>query len=433
MSEITTIAHRCHHCRAPLELKKEREGVVRCLYCGADHRLSNSKADEERRLHQERNLGGFVAPYVWAPLIGFFAFVAYRDFLWSIYQGYPAMIVGVLFLLVGTMSFRMPAVLGLAIVGLAGVLKPFVRPIANGSYSGWASPTSETAFYYLVPGVVSLIVAYLFFASLKVRELKPALKALLPRITVVAVFVAGAYGAFSYIGASLAGIIADQKDTIASYERLAREACTGKLLQELDTVIEKMPRRVDSDRFKKNTITIACGELSEWEREEGDPLLIDELSELRDQIWDSPVGHTGMRETTKDILRSRTNAQYLYVILSGSKKHTGMIISIRSKSIIRGAQVGFDFSGTYSCRAVVRVPYCSPIGRESGHLCYLISRIQRSRSESLRTTRTDTWSPKRCCGVSPNSSKEPSLLGLRRVGERFKYTLTSIGGSSKRM
>ncbi len=47
--------------------------------------------------------------------------MAFRDFLWSPYDGRPAMMVGVLLLVLGLLSFRMPAAVGLAIVGLAGV------------------------------------------------------------------------------------------------------------------------------------------------------------------------------------------------------------------------------------------------------------------------------------------------------------------------
>ncbi|MCP4443794.1 MAG: hypothetical protein GY811_00425 [Myxococcales bacterium] len=206
--DTRTKSYQCSTCGAPLALERARDEILRCRYCGSDHRVVCTKTEAQAELKAERRVGAIVAPYIVGPLLGCAGFYAFRDFLWSSYEGTLAMIVGLLFLVIGFMSFRIPAALGLVLMGIAGILKPFVRPIPTSwdNQLQYHSPTSETAFHHLVPGLIATAIGLAFFSSLKVRELGPASRALIPRLSMVLATAVGIVGDHFYLGETAAAL-----------------------------------------------------------------------------------------------------------------------------------------------------------------------------------------------------------------------------------
>ncbi len=94
---------------------------------------------------------------------------------------------------------------------------------------GNLSPMSESAFYYLIPGGVAAIVAFLFFLSMRIRELKPALLALVPRVTVALVGVGGVFSAYYFIGDSIVDVAKVHSRQVATFDALSRKACMGEI------------------------------------------------------------------------------------------------------------------------------------------------------------------------------------------------------------
>lgn len=326
--------HRCCQCYAPLPIERATQHVLRCNFCGTDHVVSSAKVNEERQLHQEQRLGGLVAPYLIAPFIGFFGYLAYRDFLFAPYEGRPAMLVAIAFVVLGLMGFRMAAALGLVLVGLAGVLKPFVRGIPDWD-AGYMSPTSETAFYYLVPGALAAFVAFLFFASLRVRELRPALLALIPRYTVAAVGLCGAVGAHFIVGESIVEVTRQYRSEMHSFEALARSACGGELEEDLDAELSPPWDGSSQAGNKTNSFFVSCGGLNGETSTTRDPLLIDQFALLqRTMAGRNSSMYRGATDADRQRYASMFAADYLVVVDSASD-HIGYLISIKNGKVVR--------------------------------------------------------------------------------------------------
>ncbi len=275
--------YQCSTCGAPLALENARDEILRCRYCGSDHRVICAKAEAEAEVRAERRVGALAAPYVLGPLLGFAGFFAARDFLWASYEGKPAMFVAVIFLIIGLMSFRIPAALGLMLVGLAGILKPFLRPIASswGDEVHYLSPTSETAFYYLVPGVIAAVVGFLFFSSLKVRELGPASRALRPRLSMVVATAAGVAGAYFFLGDTAVALAKRHQSLVDDLTEVARAACTDTIEAVLETPLDPPPKY--SPGRSGNVLMVSCERLAAPSDSKRDSLYLDELSWFRTQ------------------------------------------------------------------------------------------------------------------------------------------------------
>ncbi len=278
---------RCTTCGAPLEVG-DAAGPVRCAYCGTGHRLVDRTADTAGRLQKDRRLGAVFGPYLFMPALGFAAALAAHDLWWSSYDGYPSVALGVMGLIATFAGFRMSGALVLALTGLATAIKPWVRPIPG--YDGhWFSPTSETGFYYLVPGVIAVAVALLVLASLRIREVGPALRALRPRISVAVALLVGAAGGWFFVHPTNAELVEPHRAAIHSLQQLAREACVAPLGAASDPVALAPPPRYQ--RYADGNAMIAsCAAFDDPYGVNRDPLYLDDrANELFSLIGDRHV------------------------------------------------------------------------------------------------------------------------------------------------
>lgn len=361
MSDISAKAHRCCQCHAVLDLTREHSGILPCLYCGSEHKISNAKADEEARYEREKRVGAVITPYIFAAAIGFVGFLAYRDFRWAPYEGRPSMLVAVFLLILGLMSFRMAATVGLAIVGIAGILKPFVIPISSGSIHPM-SPTSETAFYYLIPGVLALLVAFAFFSSLRVREVKPALMALLPRVTVALLGVASVVGAYYWIGESVVEVVGAHKPALERFEALSQRACLGQLPAALDGKSQPNLQLSKNADTPKNTFFVACGRVPGITGDNRDPLLLDEITFFRNVVSGN---YRFLYRSAQDFHRVQyadlAASKYLVVVKSEASKHRAFLVEVSSGEVLGTTEiVGNGSDGDRQLRSTLRTRFPPP-------------------------------------------------------------------------
>lgn len=264
---------RCTTCGAPLEVGNAGR-QVRCTYCGTGHRVVDRAADAARSVEKDRRLGAIFGPYLFMPALGFTAVLAAHDLWWSTYQGYPSVALEVMGLVATFAGFRMSGSLILGLTGLATAIKPWVRPIP--SYDGhWFSPTSETGFYYLVPGVIAVALALLVLASLRIRQVGPALRALRPRISVAVALLAGAVGGWFFVHPTNAELVEPHGDEIHRLEQLTREACVAPLGAASEAAALTPPPRYQ--RYTDGNAMIAsCAALDDPYRVGSDPLYLDD-------------------------------------------------------------------------------------------------------------------------------------------------------------
>ncbi|MBL4633778.1 MAG: hypothetical protein JKY56_07890 [Kofleriaceae bacterium] len=94
---------------------------------------------------------------------------------------------------------------------------------------------SESAFYYLIPGGIAAVVAFMFFSSMRIRELKPAFLALVPRVTVALVGVGGVAWSYYFVGDSIVDVAKVHSRQIENFDVLSRNACTAEIEAEVES------------------------------------------------------------------------------------------------------------------------------------------------------------------------------------------------------
>ena len=351
MGDVRTKSYTCSTCGAPLALKDARDELLRCRYCGSDHRVVCPKAEAEAELRAERRVGAIAAPFVIGPILGFAGFFAYRDFLWSPYEGTPAMVVAVLFVAIGLMAFRMPAALGLALVGLAGVLKPFLRPISY-SYDGevtYLSAFSESSFYYLVPGAIAAALGFGFFASLKVKDLVAASRALIPRSSMVLATAVGVVGGYFVLGQTAMGLVHQNKPLVAELTELATAACAESLPVNLQGPLSPPP--AFSSPNVGNVLMVSCERMGDPHRSRVDPYGVDGLAWLRLESQNRAKRmHAGTKSWQARRYAHAKNAEYLIaysgppdarrVVVANRKTRTSLLVAdkdLRTDSLLYSA------------------------------------------------------------------------------------------------
>lgn len=360
MGDVRTKSYKCSTCGAPLALKDARDELLRCRYCGSDHRVVCPKAEASAELRAERRVGAIAAPFVIGPILGFAGFFAYRDFLWSPYEGTPAMVVAALFVLIGLMAFRMPAALGLALVGLAGVLKPFLRPIPS-YYNGevtYLSSLSESSFYYLVPGAIAAAIGFGFFASLKVKDLGAASRALIPRASMVLATIVGVVGGYFFLGQTGVGLVHQNKAVVAELTDLATAACTEAVPAGLQGPLSPSPKFARPDLG--NVLMVSCERMADPHTSRLDPYGVDGLAwfylEGQSRAPRMHAGSTSWQERRYDraknvayVIAYRGPPQDRRAIVVDRKTRTSLIVAdkdLRTDSLFYSALVA-ETGGTF--------------------------------------------------------------------------------------
>jgi hypothetical protein len=216
-------------------------------------------ADGAPEVARDELIGRFLSPYLFAPVIGASAVLAFRELLWSPYEAWPIRVLAVVFIVVGLLGMRVPATLGLSLVGVCSVIKPFVLPPL---YNGMAaSPTSENGLHYLGPGLVTLFVAAIFLsATFAMDEWRSALRALKVRLPVLVLALAGAAAAHLHVGQPWIALAEENKPHLAELEELTRAACAGELPLDMQASLANRPthHRTYPAGLVPNTLVAEC-------------------------------------------------------------------------------------------------------------------------------------------------------------------------------
>ncbi len=321
---------------------------MRCRYCGTSHRVleraprgdaeSIASATPQPAVEAERRLVGIVGPYLVAAAVGFCGYLLLHDFWWSPYGGWPGMVVAGLGLVVAMSGRRIPAAALLLVTGLVMAAKPWVRPIPTGGDGGYFSPTSETAFYYLVPGLISIVLGVALAMAIRVSELRHALRALLPRVTVAAVFALAGAGAYFTVHPTTYDRLSGHRAEIERLRALAVAACDGKLPEELGRDLRPAPALTGEG--EGNAAVASCGELGGGD----DPLYLDDdLSEL----FELASGHA--RRWHHRSARGRHNPftllgrlRYMVVYAQADGEYSARLIDLESKTVARSVDARGD-------------------------------------------------------------------------------------------
>jgi hypothetical protein len=193
--DISAALHRCQKCGAVLEPGDGKEEVIRCLFCGSDHRFDRKAKDAsdagEAQLHRESNTSTAIVSFLGAAVIGAFAVRAANEYLISHHAPWSLPIVGVVFLIIGLAGARVPASLGLLSAGLVGLSKPLLLR-QRGLDGYFLALDSEANMLWIVPAVMALVAGYGFLANVKIRELPAAVRAAMPSVLVLVLAAAGA-------------------------------------------------------------------------------------------------------------------------------------------------------------------------------------------------------------------------------------------------
>ncbi|MBP7866527.1 MAG: hypothetical protein KA419_11305 [Acidobacteria bacterium] len=179
---------KCPSCGASLEADGIKP-VVKCGYCGNRVKVGEAPpapappytATAHRRVAPEppspfqQRLTALLRALTAAGM-GYLACEVHWSFRTPKSEPLPtALLAGLVALLAVTLGNRLLGALFAAWCGLLLASKPWLSPIPS-SLGGTMSPTSETAQYFLVPGILFLVMALLGFLSVRretVRSLRP--------------------------------------------------------------------------------------------------------------------------------------------------------------------------------------------------------------------------------------------------------------------
>ncbi len=343
----------CSNCGAPLDFERLKDEILRCSYCGNDHRVRSATPESDLAISSERQINSVVSSFLFAPLLGFTAVVAAREFIWSPYQAWPFMILGAAFLIFGLLSIRVPAAAGLAIVGTAALLKPFFYPIVRRADIPFDAPelalapptgnalglTAESSLYYLVSGLLMLIASYAFFMSLKEHNGRVILKALRPRPLIAALSVAGAIGAHFFIGQTWAQLAQAHRVELEELATLTQRACDNSLREELQAKVGSVPTHTTNTPSGEvaNTLFASCSLLSKpYPDLPSYPQGLRQLQYFRSPLAQLPFGgevHEGASSAQTRAYEELANYEYLVVYDEGSDRV--LLVKKSNKTVVR--------------------------------------------------------------------------------------------------
>ncbi len=179
---------KCPSCGASIDAVEDGP-IARCVYCGNSILLSPLSPPPSPPVYQGR---GFAVPAEPSPAlqrlkavllllaaagIGFGVPMVFHAFRLPHIETLPLVfLVGISALLAGTLGNRLVAALFSAYAGVLFVLKPWVFPIPAGE-GRFFSPDSETAYYYIVPGLLLAVLSVVLAISSRradLQKLRPA-------------------------------------------------------------------------------------------------------------------------------------------------------------------------------------------------------------------------------------------------------------------
>ena len=268
----------CPNCGAPLELKRVRKGTVDCLYCGVTIALKSLptfaadpaaiEALDKQAVPPtlaEKFFGTlgryFEVPVAfgasWSLVAAWFVFqrsLGGMQILWCAFAALAA-----IFAL--AWKRRLAAIALTFAVGGLTALKPFLRPIVDTARYNY-SPTSETAMFYLVPGVLLLGLGVIAVLSIRPARIKTDLALLKPTLLASLGFVAGAaLAVWSYTGTTNrdllernAGRLQTLRQAYAQIADAIDAAPTGSLPSRLEG-LDPLPRFVEGDPSSNTDFT----------------------------------------------------------------------------------------------------------------------------------------------------------------------------------
>ncbi|MBL4634460.1 MAG: hypothetical protein JKY56_11340 [Kofleriaceae bacterium] len=345
---------RCSNCGATLDFERLKDEILRCSYCGNDHRVRSATPESDLAISSERQINSVVSSFLFAPLLGFTTVVAAREFIWSPYEAWPLMILGAAFLIFGLLSIRVPAAAGLALVGTAALLKPVLFPIIRPAHIPYDAPelaltpptgsalglTAESSLYYLVSGLLMLVASYVFFMSLKEHKGSIILKALRPRPLIAALSIAGAIGAHFFIGQTWAQLARAHRAELEELVTLTRSACDGSLNEKLHAPVRSVPTHTTNAPSGEvaNTLFASCSLLSKpypelWEVH---PKGLRQLQYFRAPLAQLPFGGEVYKGANPAQTRAYEElASYEYLVVYDEGGDRVLLVKKSSKTIVR--------------------------------------------------------------------------------------------------
>ncbi len=334
MSAPAVQSHRCSNCGAPLKLERLKNATLQCLFCGSSHSLEQ----ESQELKALGNPLFHPLALVASAVIGFMAFHASREFYHSLPAPWSTPIIAGIFIALGLKGKRVPAALGLFLVGLLSVVKPFILPAPY--YESSYPLQTEPNMMWLVPGVISLVVGFAFFASLKMREAGPAVRAARPGLVVVIAAVSGFAMSFFTLPPSLVQMASAYHSEVVALHQLAKDACNGDLEEHVDSKIVPSPIRV-SPPSEVNMLFASCALIEKknsfqnYTNDRNDQL----GAFLRTDLGRVPREHRKATDRQKKPYENLLRYRFLIVYSAMYDNDNLLIIDKDSRSVIRKASM----------------------------------------------------------------------------------------------